>query len=40
MHLRHLSKDCRILLDNADDVIDINIVDPAYKVAIDLKKRT
>ncbi|WP_026709307.1 SulP family inorganic anion transporter [Flavobacterium frigidarium] len=36
VHLRHLSKDCRILLDNADDVIDINIMeDPTYKVAID-----
>ncbi|NRT12958.1 SulP family inorganic anion transporter [Flavobacterium sp. 14A] len=33
VHLRHLSKDCRILLDNADDVIDINIMeDPTYKV--------
>ncbi|WP_339654149.1 SulP family inorganic anion transporter [Flavobacterium frigidarium] len=36
VHLRHLSKDCRILLDNADDVIDINIMeDPTYKVAVD-----
>lgn len=35
VHLRHLSKDCRILLDNADDVIDINIMeDPTYKVVV------
>ena len=36
IHLRHLSADCRQLLHNADDVIDINIIeDPTYKVAID-----
>jgi SulP family sulfate permease len=36
IHLRHLSADCRQLLHNADDVIDINIIeDPTYKVAVD-----
>ena len=36
VHLRHLSPDCRQLLQNADEVIDINILeDPTYKVAID-----
>lgn len=36
VHLRHLSTDCRQLLKNADDVIDINIIeDPTYKVAVD-----
>lgn len=36
LHLRHLSEDCRKLLSNAKDVIEINIIeDPHYKVAID-----
>ncbi|OCB76126.1 SulP family inorganic anion transporter [Flavobacterium crassostreae] len=36
VHLRHLSSDCRRLLQNADSVIDINIIeDPTYKVAVD-----
>jgi SulP family sulfate permease len=36
IHLRHLSSDCRRLLHDADDVIDINIMeDPTYKVAAD-----
>ncbi len=36
VHLRHLSKDCRRLLANADKVIDVNIMeDPTYKVAVD-----
>ncbi|MFT5963533.1 MAG: SulP family sulfate permease [Flavobacterium sp.] len=36
IHLRHLSSDCRRLLHDADDVIDINIIeDPTYKVAAD-----
>ena len=36
IHLRHLSADCRQLLHNADDVIDINIIeDPTYIVAVD-----
>ena len=36
VHLRHLSNDCRVLLKNADSVIDVNILeDPTYKVVID-----
>lgn len=33
LHLKHLSNDCRLLLKNAEAVIDVNIIeDPAYKV--------
>ena len=36
VHLRHLSEDCRTLLQNADKVIEVNILeDPTYKVAVD-----
>ena len=36
LHLRHLSSDCRQLLKNADEIIEVNILeDPTYKVAID-----
>ena len=36
LHLRHLSRDCRQLLSNADEIIEVNILeDPTYKVAID-----
>jgi SulP family sulfate permease len=36
VHLRYLSQDCRLLLKNADSVIDVNILeDPTYKVVID-----
>jgi SulP family sulfate permease len=36
VHLKHLSKDCRALLRNAEDVIDVNVLeDPTYKVVID-----
>lgn len=36
LHLRHLSADCRQLLKNADEVIDVNILeDPSYKVVVD-----
>ena len=36
LHLRHLSEDCRQLLKNADDFIEVNIEeDPHYKVADD-----
>ena len=38
LHLKHLSSDCRQLLENADSVIDINIIeDPTYKVLLDKK---
>ncbi len=34
VHLRHLSADCRQLLKNADQLIEVNILeDPTYKVA-------
>ena len=36
LHLRHLSEDCRTLLDKAKDVIEVNIIkDPKYRVADD-----
>ncbi|MDZ4668745.1 MAG: SulP family inorganic anion transporter [bacterium] len=36
IHLRHLSPDCRQLLQNAEKVIEVNIMeDPTYKVAVD-----
>ncbi len=35
IHLKHLSPDCRLLLKNADDVIDVNIIeDPTYHVVV------
>lgn len=36
IRLRHLSNNCRQLLQNADAIIDVNILeDPTYKVAVD-----
>ena len=36
LHLRHLSEDCRKLLHNARDMVEVNIhEDPTYKVADD-----
>jgi SulP family sulfate permease len=36
LRLRHLSEDCKTLLKNAEDVIEVNIIeDPHYKVATD-----
>lgn len=36
VHLKHLSKDCKRLLMNADEIIDVNVLeDPTYKVAVD-----
>ena len=33
IHLKHLSGDCRQLLKNANDIIDVNVLeDPTYKV--------
>ena len=33
VHLRHLSDDCRQLLNNAEGIIDVNVIeDPTYKV--------
>jgi SulP family sulfate permease len=39
LHLKHLSEDCRKLLENAQAVIDVNVIeDPVYSVATE--KRT
>ncbi len=36
VHLKHLSEDCRRLLANADEIIDVNVLeDPTYKIAVD-----
>ncbi len=36
VHLKHLSADCRVLLKNADEIIDVNVMeDPTYKIAVD-----
>ncbi len=36
LHLKHLSKDCQRLLANADDIIEVNVLeDPTYKVVVD-----
>lgn len=36
LHLRYLSRDCRQLLQNADEIIEVNILeDPTYKVAVE-----
>jgi sulfate permease, SulP family len=36
VHLKHLSPDCRVLLKNAEKIIDVNILeDPTYKVLSD-----
>tara|TARA_R110000868_G_scaffold259361_6_gene517365 strand:- start:12474 stop:14009 length:1536 start_codon:yes stop_codon:yes gene_type:complete len=38
VHLKHLSKDCLQLLENADEIIDVNLYeDPKYKLVVDLK---
>jgi SulP family sulfate permease len=37
LHLRHLSEDCRLLLKNAEAVIEVNVLeDPYYRVATDM----
>lgn len=39
VHLRHLSKDCIQLLGDAEDIIDVNVLeDPTYKVVVDKVK--
>jgi SulP family sulfate permease len=36
IHLKHLSPDCKKLLINAHEIIDVNVLeDPTYKVAVD-----
>lgn len=37
LHLRHLSEDCRTLLKNAGDMIEVNILeDPTYRIPSDM----
>ena len=36
VHLKHLSPDCRVLLKNANEIIEVSVMeDPTYKVVID-----
>ena len=36
VHLKHLSPDCRTLLKNAEEIIEVNVLeDPTYKVMVD-----
>ncbi len=36
VHLKHLSPDCKELLKNAEQIIDVNVIeDPTYKVSVD-----
>ena len=36
VHLKHLSPDCRKLLKNAEQIIDVNVLeDPTYKLVVD-----
>ncbi|NQW30181.1 MAG: SulP family inorganic anion transporter [Ignavibacteria bacterium] len=36
IHLKHLSPDCKLLLKNAEEIIDVNVMeDPTYIVAVD-----
>jgi sulfate permease, SulP family len=36
VHLKHLSADCRNLLQNAEEIIDVNVLeDPTYKIVVD-----
>ena len=36
VHLKHLSPDCKKLLKNAEEIIDVNVLeDPTYKVAVE-----
>lgn len=37
IHLKHLSTDCKKLLKNAEEIIDVNVMeDPTYKVMVDI----
>jgi SulP family sulfate permease len=36
IHLKHLSPDCKKLLKNAEEIIEVNVLeDPTYKIAVD-----
>jgi len=40
IHLKHLSKDCILLLEDAEDIIDVNVLeDPTYKVVANKVKK-
>jgi sulfate permease, SulP family len=40
IHLKHLSRDCRQLLKNAEEIIDVNVIeDPTYKVVTNSIKK-
>jgi sulfate permease, SulP family len=40
IHLKHLSRDCRQLLKNAEEIIDVNVMeDPTYKVVTNKIKK-
>jgi sulfate permease, SulP family len=40
LHLRHLSTDCRVLLQNANEIIEVNVMeDPTYKVLLNKSRR-
>lgn len=40
LHLKYLSKDCLMLLQNADEIIEVNILeDPTYKVLMNKPKK-
>jgi len=41
IHLKHLSPDCQLLLKNAEEIIDVNVLeDPTYHLVVDkLKKK-
>ena len=40
LHLRHLSPDCRVLLEKAGDLVEVSIIeDPKYGVAVDYGAR-
>ncbi|MGF1637929.1 MAG: SulP family inorganic anion transporter [Cyclobacteriaceae bacterium] len=39
VHLKHLSPDCRKILKNAEEIIDVNVMeDPTYKLVVDSKQ--
>jgi sulfate permease, SulP family len=39
VHLQHLSPDCKQLLKNAEEIIDVNVMeDPSYRVMVDVVK--
>jgi len=40
LHLKHLSPDCRLMLKNAEEIIDVNILeDPEYHIAVEKQRK-